>query len=1357
MESFTNSHNGRVRTQYQNAKQQFATHLYGIAILFSLFLFGNFNANATHVIGGGITYEKLDNDDYLIRVKLYRDCTPGTFQLPNNVQVEFRRGDGSLPAPSSFTLPLIDNFVLTPPVPACAFDPGVCVEEATYELVITLPPGVGGYHLYYSICCRNATILNIVNPLGARETFYAYIPDNSIVGNNTSAQFNDSPPVYVCQGMDLDLSFGATEPDGDSLVYYFYTPFDGVNGGGISYGIGTPPDNIIISPVVWQAGFGATDPLDFTPGFLPGLTIDNAGLISGIPPAPGQYVVGVMVDEYRNGVLIGRVSRDFQFNVINCPPALDAVIDIVSNCDGLNVDFINASIGNPTTYWWDFDTGNPADTSIVFEPSFTFPNAGSYNVTLILDQGTACADTASYTVNVMDPITFTIDIDSISCNGLSDGQAIASSNDPNYVYYWSTLQSGNTIQNLSLGNYWVEATNDIGCLDTQFFLIEEPNVLQIQFNTVNPLCNGDQNGSMEALVSGGTAPYAYFWPVQSFNGNPLQNIGSGSYTVEVTDTNGCFGTANAFLSQPNQLQAFIFSQNNVSCFGMADGNVEVVIAGGTPTYGIDWLTLLNDSTYMDNLPGGTYIAEVTDANNCLAIVNAVITEPDTFFVDVVIINEETCTGSNGQAFADITGGIGNITYLWTPGGGTTDFVTGLSAGPIQVSVQDENGCTAIDDTTLIDNPTGSAYLGDLNPVSCQNGDDGSVEVLMNGGTPTFNYEWSCQCPNQNTATNLIAGNYWVAITDFHGCIDTLDFTITELAPLQVQSTVLISPSCNGLSDGQILADAVGGTTPYGFEWDSNPIQFTALATALPAGTFTVTVTDSNGCEALASAQLIEPQLLVADVQVLGNNICFGDSAGVAQAQGVGGVQPYDYAWDNGGVTATITDLIAGFYNVTVTDSNGCEAFNVVEIIEYDSVFAEIIFDEGFCPGDMVDFMVSTNGLNNQYDFYWYVNHLLEGTANTFAYQILDTSTVTIVIVNVGNCPSVVDSTVVGPIMMPDNNVTASATPDTICYGSSATLQALIFENTHVIATWWNQPGLDGLGPHQVYPNSATDYIITIEDVCGAQQSDTARVNVFLPPTADIMADGIIGCERISVAFDYSYDSNYAYQFEGAYWNIGGDQYNEQAPTVEYTSSVFEDITLYLGFSNGCLFEYDTTIAMTVFENPEADFYFNPDPAIAGEINEFIDVTYGNTQAWEWYVEGDFLSTDERPQYVFDEEGEYSVTEIVFDENGCSDTTMHIIEVIGTYTVYVPNAFTPDGNGFNNDFKPVTDNIDPDQYRFSIYNRWGELIYHTEIVDNSWNGTYLGEDVADGVYVWKVLITDNVGIEHELVGHVTLLR
>lgn len=1341
------------KIQESNSIRLFA---YGLILLFTLFFSSN-RANATHVVGGGITYAQLENNNYLLTVKLYRDCSPGTAQLPGNVNVQVRRGNtGAVPPGfSSLVLPLNSVTQLQPAIPACAFDPGVCVEEAIYQSVVNIPPGAGGYHLYYTICCRNGTINNIVTPLNAQETFYAYIPDNTTLnsGENSSPAFTGVPPVYVCAGEPLDLSFAANDIDGDSLVYYFYTPFDGQNNGGINYGVGAPPNNINISTVNWQPGFNANNPLGGA-----GLNIDNNGFITGIPPAAGQYVVGVMVDEYRNGVLIGRISRDFQFNVINCPPPLNAEISTTGNCNGLNIDFLNLSTGQNPAAWWDFGTGNPADSSVQWQPSFTYQTPGSYSVTLILEKGTACADTAYYQVDVMDAVVFNLTVDSVSCDGLADGSASANANDPQYFYTWSTQQIGNSIANLAPGNYWVYATNTLGCVDTQNFAVNEPLPLAVQFNGTQPLCHGDQNGSLEAIASGGTAPYNYFWPVQNYSGTPLQNIGIGNYTVQITDNNGCFIVASSSINQPTQLNAFPVSVTDVSCHGFNDGSVITSAMGGTPGYTIDWLTLPNDAFTMNNLSAGTYIAEVTDANGCLDIINVTIIEPDTFTVDVVVINDETCTGGNADVFADVTNGIGVISYLWTPSGQTTPLATGLSAGQVQVTVQDENGCTDQAFGTIIDHPTGVASIGNITPVSCVGGSDGSVEVLMNGGTTPFVYNWSCNCPtNQNTLSNLAAGNYYVNVVDNNGCEDSIAFIIDELPQLIVDIVSITEPLCYGDANGQIEAQASGGTAPYNYTWNTNPVQTNAIAVNLKSATYTVSVIDDNGCSAQIDTFLTQPDSLIADAQILGNIICFGDSAGVATAQGIGGIAPYTYVWTPTGATTQLIDnLVAGIYKVDVTDDNGCMASDEVEIIQYDSVAVEIIYPNPFCPGDLLDFHVLTNGLNNQYDYNWYVNNVLEGTSNTFSHVINDTAMVTISLVNIGNCPTVEDSVQITPVFLQEGVVSAFGTPDTICYGSEATIGATLADTSYITAIYWNDNALSGLGPHQVQPSAAFDYIVTVENMCGQQDDDTVRVNVFLPPHADIFASGTTGCDAVEVNFGYTHQQ-YDYAFQGALWNINFENYDMINPSVTFESSASVFAKVYLSFANGCTFEYTDTVHVTVYDSPEANFYFNPDPARVNEITEFVDISHGNPKVWEWYLDGQYVANEERPSHVFTESGEHLVTQIIFDDNGCTDTMEHTIEVIGDFMVYVPNAFTPDGNGVNNTFRPIVTEVDPDGYEFLIFNRWGEVIFQTYIIDAAWDGTYLDENVRDGVYIWKVIVTDNVGLEHEYVGHVTLLR
>lgn len=1328
------------------------------ALMLVIGSFGN-STLATHVVGGGITYQQLENDNYLLTVKLYADCSPGTANIPGNVNVTCRRGpDGSNPAPyGQFVLPRIQRDTLTPDVPSCSFDPGVCVEEAIYQAIVTMPAGVGGYHLYYTICCRNGTIQNIQNPLNAQETFYAYVPDRFVHLTNSSPFFNDVPPVYVCAGEDLNLDFSATDFDGDSLVYSFYTPYDGQNNGGITYGAGVPPNNINIAPVNWVNGFGATDPLDAAPGLLPGLTITN-GLITGTPTAPGQYVVGVMVDEYRNGVLIGRITRDFQFNVLNCPPPNEAIIDVATTCNGLNVDFINNSNGIINDYWWDFGTTNPADSSQAFEPTFTFPQAGTYTVTLIVEKGLDCADTGTYQLTVMDPVLFNVVVDSISCNGLSDGSAIANATDPNYVYQWSNQQVGPTASNLTLGNHWVHATNTIGCIDTQAFAVQQPNPLAIQFNPTHPLCFDDQNGTLDAMVTGGTAPYSYYWPSENVNGNPLTNVGSGSYAVEVTDANGCSITETGGLNNPPMLTATVSSQANPSCYGSNDGSVMVNANGGTPNYTIDWLTLQNDAFFMDGLTAGGYVAEIYDANGCMTSLVIDMINPDSLSVEAVVISHETCSDANGQLFADANGGTGIIEYFWTPTNETTASISNLGAGQYHVTATDENGCQDNSNAIIVDSPTGTASVGAITPVSCENGNDGSVSIDMTGGTAPFTYNWSCACPDNNFIDGLTAGYYWVEVTDANGCEDTLNFMINELPPLSVAVVAAQNPTCNGNSDGWIQTEAQGGTSPYQFEWSTQPIQTNALATNLSVGGYQVVVTDSNGCTTNLTEVLTEPEPLTVDAQAVGNIICYGDAAGVAQANVTGGTQPYSYFWHETSDTTQISDsLVAGWYNVAVTDSNGCIAADQVEIVEYAEVTAEIVATDPFCPGDVVEFMVLTNGLNNQYEYNWTIDNVLVGTQNTYTAVINDTVAVSIDLVNSGNCPTVTDSAQVGPVFMQPNIVNVFGTPDTICFGSAAELLAEILDTAYITNSWWNDSSLVGLGTHMVHPEQPSQYTFTIENICGQQQSASTWIDVFMPPSALILADGTEGCDEVNVSFTADVDPNYVYTLQDVEWNIHMQNYQGINPIINFTGTALVHADAYMTFSNGCTFEYSDDVAVEVWESPEANFYFNPDRAIEGEITEFVDISHGNPQEWEWYFEGDLIYTEERPSHIFEETGEYDVMQVVINSFGCADTNWHTIEVIGTYTVYVPNAFTPDGNGVNNTFKPVMQNILPDNYQFLIFDRWGEIIFSTDDIEGEWDGRFKGDIARDGVYVWKIMVTDNIGIEHELVGHVTLLK
>ena len=353
-----------------------------------------FSARSTHIVGGSFTYEHLGGSSYNVKLKLYRDCAPGTFGYPNDVTVQVRDGNGGTTG-LNFTMPRLGIVELDPPIDTCAVDPGICVEEAVFSSIVSLPPSNNGYHLYWGVCCRNGSIINIDDPLGTTELFHTYIPNNAQWLTNSSPDWVNFPPVFVCQGEDVDFDHSATDADGDSLVYSLYTPYQN-NVLGYTGGV-NPPDNINFLPVVWETGFGVNSMLN--PGGANPLTIDpQTGLLSGIPNNLGQYVVGVKCEEWRDGEKIGVIVRDFQFNVVDCPPPQNAGIGPVTACEGGVAEMINASGAGAEDFLWDFGDGSPTSTD--FEPTHTYAAEGDYLITLVAQEGTLCADTATYTIKV---------------------------------------------------------------------------------------------------------------------------------------------------------------------------------------------------------------------------------------------------------------------------------------------------------------------------------------------------------------------------------------------------------------------------------------------------------------------------------------------------------------------------------------------------------------------------------------------------------------------------------------------------------------------------------------------------------------------------------------------------------------------------------------------------------------------------------------------------------------------------------------------------------------------------------------------------------------------------------------------
>lgn len=431
---------------------------------------------ATHLVGGEMTYQYLGDDEYEITLYVYRDCSPdntlGTgFDFSAAIGV-FENGslyttlNVNMDSESVAELP-------TPDDDPCVIVPSsVCIERATYIVTVNLPPSEFGYHLAYQRCCRTPAIINLVVPEDLGNTIVAFIPAAGIVnGNNSSPVFGGLPPILLCTNFEFGMDHSGQDAEGDSLVYSLCNPFHGASD---TNPIPNPPSTPPYTNVTWAAGYDWDNPISADEPF----TIHPiTGWLSGTPNQAGKYAVGVCIEEYRNGVFLGYVIRDFMFNVVNCTQVAAAHIEPQPDpCAGTFVEFINNSI-NANDVLWDFGVpGEDGDTSDLFEPSFDFPGEGIFEVTLIINPGDICSDTTTAIFETWSPIDPTFEISEPFCAG--NGMAI----DP---------LGGGVYQDGDMFNWTFDGPatpEDSDLLDPSLVIYTVPGTYDISFEISNANC-----------------------------------------------------------------------------------------------------------------------------------------------------------------------------------------------------------------------------------------------------------------------------------------------------------------------------------------------------------------------------------------------------------------------------------------------------------------------------------------------------------------------------------------------------------------------------------------------------------------------------------------------------------------------------------------------------------------------------------------------------------------------------------------------------------------------------------------------------------------------------------------------------
>ena len=609
-------------------------------------------------------------------------------------------------------------------------------------------------------------------------------------------------------------------------------------------------------------------------------------------------------------------TRTATFNITQPPAIATTGSQTNVSCNGgSNGNATVAASGGagPYTYSW-APSGGTAATA-------TGLSAGTYTVTVT--DSNNCQSTHSFTITQPPAISFVRSQTNVSCNGGSNGSATVAASGGTSPYTYSWAPSGGTAataSGLAAGNYTVTVTDSNSCTNAATFAITQPTVLTATTSSLNVSCNGGANGSATVVASGGTPGYTYSWSPAGGTAATASGLAAGTYTVIVTDANGCTTTKTAAVTQPPVLSATPASQTNVSCNGGTNGSASVVASGGVGPYTYSWSPTGGTGATASGLSAGTYTVTVTDAAGCSKPQMFTITQPPALTATPASQTNVSCNGgSNGSATVAASGGTPGYTYSWAPSGGTAATATNLGAGIYTVTVTDANACSTSTTFTITEPPLLTAAAGSQTNVSCNGGSDGSATVAPSGGTAPYTYAWAPTGGFAATASGLSAGTYTVTVLDANSCSTTRVYTITQ-PPALITTGSQVDATC-AASNGSATVVAAGGTPGYSYSWAPSG-GTAATASGLSAGTYTVTVLDAGGCSTTRSFTITSPPALTSSGSQ--TDATCGASNGSATVVPAGGTPGYTYAWaPSGGTASTATGLAAGAYTVTVTDAAGC--------------------------------------------------------------------------------------------------------------------------------------------------------------------------------------------------------------------------------------------------------------------------------------------------------------------------------------------------------------------------------------------------------------------------------------------------
>lgn len=1056
----------------------------------------------------------------------------------------------------------------------------------------------------------------------------------------------------------------------------------------------------------------------------------------------------------------------------NCTPCTATANNSGPVCSGSNLNLTAGTVTGATSYSWTGPGGFTSSVQNPVRPGVSVAASGTYTVTVT----TASATCTATTTALVNP---TPAAPAVTNNGpLCSGSTLnLSTTVTGVTYNWtgpatfsSTVQNPTItpVTNAATGTYSLTVTSN-GCTSvagtTSVVINNTPNAPIPKVNTLvsDTVCAGASVTLTSNLIAGATyswtGPNSYTAAVRNppviTGATPLM---SGTYSLTVT-VGGCTSlpaTVNLLVNPippaPTVNGASICSGATATLSATAPGDVYNwydAATGGTLIFTGNPFTT---PSLTDTI---TYYVQST-INGCTGPRTSVTVNVSPSFTVNTIPDDSICSGASFTLGVESPTG-GGYTYSWdspTAVGFSTSSTPSVSpAGTLTYSVTltDAIGCT---DSDTIRITVGTLLVLDASgsPANCSDTCDGSGSAIISGSFAPYVYDWS-NGTTLSTVGSLCAGTYTVIVTDFIGCV--IQDTIMIDEPSQITlTTSTVSAHCS-LPDGSATVTAAGGVPPYTYFWSPVGV-INSTATGLIPDVYCVTVTDSHGCSIDTCVTVANIPGVTATASVTPTD-CYASCNGTASVTASSGTLPYLYSWSSGQTTASISGLCAGIYTCIVTDSASCTDSVTVTVNQPAAVQVDPIAPPAdICIGQSSTLTATATGGTPGYTFTWTPAY----TGNPYTVSPASTTPYSVTATDALGCASTNTQTVIVNVKPPLSGFATTSAVD-ICIGKSTTLSAFGSGGDGTYTYSWMPGPLTG-SPVTVSPLINTTYTVTISDGCTTlSATSTMMINVQPKPVPNFRIDPYITCVPTCVNFtDLS-----TIPLPGTTtptWSVDGVIIGSTANFC-FTAGGTHTVSLLETSNNGCKDSISKVDSITVYDMPVADFSFDPQPASVNfPTISFTDAS-SFASSWSWnfadsiYSPASNTSNLPNPQHNYLEAGTYCVDLIVTNTLACADTVENCLVIDPDYTFYIPNTFTPNNNGLNDEFYPI--GLHVDTYEMQIYDRWGNLVFRTTDLEEHWKGNVKGskEIAQEDVYVYIINVKDLVGERHQYIGHITIVK